>query len=88
MFRCRHLQADAIIGWRINGSPIALYPDITTGSIQDSDGMRVDTLNIPAIPEYNGTMIEYFAAFVDGSPTESTPSVTLIITGLLKLLQG
>ena len=83
IFRCRHQRSDVIIGWQINESPIGLHPEVMTGSIQDSNDTRIDTLSIPVIPEYNGTEVVCFAIFTDGSSNEMTPAaiLTVIITG-------
>ena len=47
--------------------------------IRDSSGTRVDTLTIPAIPEYNGTEVVCVATFFDESPSEVTPPANLIV---------
>ena len=82
LFRCRHQLLDAIIGWQINGSSIGQYLDVKRGVIPDNDSL-VETLTIPALLEYNGTTVVCLAFFTDGSPTKSTPAVTLTVTGLL-----
>ena len=82
VFRCRHERAD-FINWLINGIPSIQYSDVVAGSIRDSNGIFVDTLTIPAIPVYNGTVVVCIAIFIDGSPAERTPPVTLTITGQL-----
>ena len=83
VFRCRHQRIDTVIRWQINGSSSRLYPDVMDGFFRDSNGTRVDTLTIPAIPEYNGTEVVCVATFIDGSPRELTPPADLIITGML-----
>ena len=85
LFRCRHEQADFIV-WQINGIPSTQYSDVIEASItEESNGIIiVPTLTIPAIPVYNGSEVVCVAIFIDGSPTERTPPVTLtILTGLL-----
>ena len=77
--RCRHILLDAIITWSVNGSPLGLFPNITSGSIIEN-GSRVDTLTIPAEPQYNGAVVECLAVFTDGSPTERTPAATILFT--------
>ena len=54
-----------------------------TDSIQDGSDTHVDTLSIPAIPQYNGTEVVCIAIFADGSPNEITPAaiLTVVITG-------
>ena len=84
LFKCRHQVQDANIGWRINGTSIGQYLDITRGVVPENDSL-VEILTIPALLEYNGTTVVCLAFFIDGSPPESTPAVTLTITGLLKL---
>ena len=80
VFRCQHQSAD-VISWRVNGSSVRQFPDITTGSINEN-GAIVYTLTIPARSEYNGTEVVCLALFIDGSPSEVTPTVILnIITG-------
>ncbi|MCG8621400.1 MAG: hypothetical protein MJE68_05270, partial [Proteobacteria bacterium] len=58
--RCRHTSSDAFISWRVSGSPSGQFPDIRSGSINE-DGFIVNTLNIPAEPQYNGTVVECVA---------------------------
>ena len=76
VYRCRHTSPQAIIGWRVNGSSLVQFPDITTGSI-DENGALVYTLTIPARSEYNGTVVVCLALFTDGTPPESTPPATV-----------
>ena len=75
--RCRHMTSDAHISWRVNGSPSGRFPDIRPGSVNE-DGTIVDTLTIPAEPQYNGTVVECVAVFFDGSPTEVSPPATIL----------
>ena len=65
-FRCRHQRRDALIGWLMNGSSSRLYryPDVVDGFVRDSNGTRVDTLTIPATPEYNRTEVVCVAAWL------------------------
>ena len=77
--RCRHISSEAIITWRVNGSPVGQFPDIRSGSVNEN-GNRVDTLTIPAELQYNGTVVECLALFLDGSPTEVTPIATILFT--------
>ena len=83
VFRCRHQRIEAGISWLINGSSSRLYRDVVDDFIQDSNGTRVDTLTIPATPEYNGTEVVCVATFFDGSPHKVTPPADLIIIGML-----
>ena len=84
VFRCRHERADFIV-WQINGLRSTQYSDVVASSIEESNGIIiVPTLTIPAIPVYNGSEVVCIAIFIDGSPTERTPPVTLtILSGLL-----
>ena len=79
VFRCRHTSSEATISWRVNGLPVGQFPDIRTVSVSEN-GNIVDTLTIPAELEYNGTVVECLAIFIDGSPTERTPAATIIFT--------
>ena len=85
-FRCRHERPDALYNWLINGTASTHYPDVRVNSVAESNGTFVDTLTIPAIPAYNGTEVVCVATFTDGSPTERTPPVMLIITGWITML--
>ena len=88
VFRCHHGRLDAHISWLINGSSSRLYRDVVDGFIRDSNGTRVDTLTIPAIPEYNGTEVVCVATFFDESPHEITPpaNLTIIINTIIGML--
>ena len=77
--RCRHASLEALITWRVNGSFVGRFPSITSGSVNEN-GNIVDTLTIPAEPQYNGTVVECLAFFLDGSPIEVTPAVTILFT--------
>ena len=77
--RCRHTSLDVFITWRVNGSSFGRFPDIRSGSINE-DGNIVYTLTIPAEPQYNGTVVECVAVFIDESPTEVSPPATIFIT--------
>ena len=83
VFRCRHQHIDAGISWLINGSSSRLHRDIVDGFVRDSNGARVDTLTIPAIPEYNGTEVVCVATFFGGSlRREVAPPANLTIIGM------
>ena len=81
VFRCRHVSVEAIIGWRVNGSSPAHFPDIELSTIREN-GVIVYTLSIPASSEYNETEVIGEAFFRNGSLPESTPPATLILTGI------
>ena len=77
--RCRHMTLDAHISWSVNDSPVAQFSDIRPGFVNE-DGIIVYTLTIPAEPQYNGTVVECVAVFIDESPTEVSPPATIFIT--------
>ena len=77
--RCRHISSDALINWLVNGLSLGQFPDIRSESVYE-DGTIVHTLTIPAEPQYNGTVVECVAFFVDGSPIEVTPAAILLFT--------
>ena len=84
VFRCCHQCIETVISWHVNGSSSRFYPDVVDNFVRDSNGTRVDTLTIPAIPVYNRTEV-VCRATLEGSPLEVTPSATLIITGVLAI---
>ena len=75
--RCRHTSSSAFINWLVNGLPVGRFPDIRSGSVNE-DGNIVYTLTIPAEPQYNGTVVECVAFFLDGSPPEVSSPATII----------
>ena len=77
--RCCHTSSQAIITWIVNGSPVRQFPDIRSGFVNES-GNIVNTLTIPAELQYNGTVVECLAVFIDGSPTERAPAATILFT--------
>ena len=84
VFRCRHQHFDAGITWQINGSSSKLHTDVVDSFIWDSNGTRIETLTIPAIPEYNVTEVVCVATVFDESlRREVTPPADLIIMGML-----
>ena len=89
VFRCRHLSSEAIIGWRVNGSPPGhgQFSIVTPSSVSENSNL-VYTLTIPARIEYNGTEVVCLAISLDGPlDLESTPPVALVIrTGLSEVL--
>ena len=84
VFRCRHQRIDVFISWQINGLSFTIYPDVVHSFGPDSNGILVDTLTIPAIPEYNETEIVCVAIFLDGSPLEMTPPAILVIIIIIR----
>ena len=68
----------------MNGSFSGLYRDVVDGFTGDSNGTRISTLTIPAIPEYNGIEVVCVATFFDESlRREVTPPADLIIIGMV-----
>lgn len=78
VFRCRHPNA-YVVGWNVNGSGIGQTPslDITPGTDRDDNGTLVNTLTIIARPQYNGTVVECVAIFIDGTSEELSQPVVL-----------
>ena len=65
------------MNWRANGLPVQNFPEFKQDSYTDSAGVLLHTLTIPALLEYNKTLVQC-VAFLDGT-TEIAPLVTLII---------
>ena len=77
IFKCRHNSANTI-GWSVNGSSVRQSHGITQNIINNT----LYILTIPAMLEYNGTVVMCQAFFGDGSPTEvTTPAILTVITG-------
>ena len=76
-FRCQHSEAD-FIGWRVNNVSVRNSP--LPGVSQSQAGTA---LTILALPEYNGTVVECVALFLDGSQPEYSPPVYLIVEGIV-----
>ena len=86
--RCRHMRLDAHITWLVNGTHGRLHSGVKDDFIEENDGIFVYKLSIPATPQYNGTEVVCLARFLDGSPDERSPPVTLIIiTGELLIIR-
>ena len=84
-FYCQHLRCDSI-SWRVNGiaeNKINL-PNISIQSdeIQQIGGGKIYSLSIGTLLEFNQTTVECVAVFFDGTPSQVTPHVTLLIQGL------
>ena len=77
-FQCQHPLAVAI-GWRVNGIPlnVATLQNIYTATPNDVTILSIGTLLV-----YNGITIECVATFIEGSPPQFTPPVTLLIQGI------
>ena len=76
-FRCQHSDAN-FIGWSVNNQSIECIP--LPGVSQDHGH-----LTILALPEYNATVIECVALYLNGS-LELTPPAYLIVEG--RVVQG
>ena len=76
-FRCQHSDAN-FIGWRVNNQSIECSP--LPGVSQDHV-----TLIVLALPEYNATVIECVALYLNGS-SELAPPAYLIVEG--RVVQG
>ena len=76
VFMCRHPTADYVV-WRVNNVSVGRTSNQTSIPVSQGTG----TLTILALPEYNGTVVECVALFIDGSPPEISPPVRLIVEG-------
>jgi hypothetical protein len=77
VFRCQHPTAHGI-NWKINGSILQELPKRFSTDRSDD---RVFSLNIEALAEYNPTVIQCVAFFVD-SPSEESEQSVLMIQGI------
>ena len=81
-FRCRHENADTLIGWQVNGTSVGQLknPNVIPRTIRDESGHLVDILTIVALPKYNLTEVQCVAITISiNTTTEFTPVATLII---------
>ena len=81
VFKCRHRLLDRGINWRINGSFIRNFPNVTRGSISENGTIITDTLIIPARSEYNETEVVCLAVSANGSSEETFPAKLLVMKG-------
>ena len=80
VFRCRHSSADAFINWFIDGSRPGAGP--ISQRVNES-GTLIDTLTIPATPDFNGSQVVCVAIL---NEREETPPATLtIVEGIILL---
>ena len=77
--RCRHTSPEAIITWLVNRSSVGQFSDISFGFVNEN-GNIVYTLTIPVELQYNGTVVECLALFINGPLTERTPEAIIIFT--------
>ena len=82
-FYCQCLTCHSI-SWRVNrvAENKINSPNISTGEIQQIGGGRILILIIELLLEFNQTIVECVAFFIDGTPPQFTPAVTLLIQGL------
>ena len=78
-FQCQHPLADAI-NWLLNGTALNRGGLTNVSSSIQSQGSATSTLSIGTLLEYSQTTIEC-VAFIDGSPSQFTEPVTLLIQG-------
>ena len=74
VFQCQHPTAHGI-NWMINGS---ILQDLPEGFSTDRSDDRVFSLNIEALAEYNQTVIQCVAFFIDSQSEESEQSLMMI----------
>ena len=86
-FTCKHSTADTI-AWRVNDTSLRNLPDFpATIIISEFNGTLASNLSIEAHLEYNETRVDCLAFFFYlPGVTESSPTVTLRIQGILFLL--
>lgn len=77
VFQCQHPTAHSI-NWKINGS---ILRDLPEGFSTDRSDDRVFSLNIEALAEYNSTVIQCAAFFLD-SPSEESEQSLMMIQGI------
>ena len=84
-FQCQCSVAD-FISWRVNGMSLNMatnLSNISTDSIQPSNGVIIYRLSIGTLLVYDGTTIDCAATFIDGLLPQVTPPVSLHIQGIL-----
>ena len=74
-FYCQ-CRSCVVVTWLVNGTQIN-SPNITISS-----NGTIGSLSIRTLLEYSGTTVVCVAVFLDGSPTLSTPNVTLLTQGI------
>ena len=72
--------------WRVNGTQRETFQpdiriDLVVSEITTPEGTAVQTLTIPARPQYNGTTIQCLSVIIDVSRAESD-NATLTIQGI------
>ena len=80
-FQCQHSLADNI-NWLLNGITInRVGLGLVSSIVQFNGSFATYTLSIGTLIEYNQTKIECVATFMDGSLSQFTEHVTLLIQG-------
>ena len=81
-FQCQHSLADDI-NWLLNGTSLnSVHLFNVSSSVQFNGRIITYILFIGTRIEYNQTTIECEATFTDGSPSQFTAPVVLLIQGL------
>ena len=81
-FQCQHPLAVSI-GWRVNGTLLimaAALLNVSTTSVGTPNGVTT-ILSIGTLLDYNGTIVECIAVFIDGSLPQFTAPVVLLVQG-------
>ena len=85
LFRCTHATAD-IIGWRVNDTSVRNLPDsVARETLAVFNGTLTSNLTIETYLRFNKTQVDCVALFFHptSGTTESSPTVTLRIQGIL-----
>ena len=85
-FYCQHLTSDNI-SWRVNGIPLNMInsQNVRPSSSKQQNGGRIYSLLFTGnetLLEFNHSTIECVAVFFNGSSSQFTPPVTLLVQGL------
>ena len=78
IFQCQHPDADGI-NWRINGSTLR---DLPEGVETDRNSNGTFILTITALPNYNQTVIECVALFINFPSEDTDPAIMRIQGGV------
>ena len=86
-FYCQHTTSDSI-SWIVNGISLNMINSSnirSSSSTEQNDGVKIYSLLImgnETLLELNHSTIECVAVFFDGSPSQLTQPVTLLVQGL------
>ena len=86
-FFCQHPTSDGI-NWRVNGQSLSVLnsPNIRSSSNNpQSNGGKLYSLSIGALSEFNQSSVVCVAIFLDGTSSQYTPPVTLLVQGQLNI---